>query len=373
MKRLSLVLLCLAFVLTLAAAATTLRCSAAPAATESGIEQVWTCSMHPQIRLAKPGQCPICGMNLVPAKPDQGQKPAAAPDQKKTEKPKIEIDEKKKTVTLPAVVAEQGKSKEELKGAIQYALVGKTGKVSESLFVTECAAEDLSAALLKVGAKAGKPAAGETPPEGTSINIFVEYTLEGKKPVRRPIDELVTYLGTGRPVKAQPWIFTGSTEVLDPVANAKVLQAKVTQNLIGLHWADASPLLQNPRKECLKQNIYGANTADLPPAGTAVKIVFEPQVPNVVEGTRRVHVFLTGRVQGVGYRDWTVRQANELGLKGWVRNLADGRVEAVAEGPKDKVAELLKRMETGPNSAKVDKVDPTDETPQGDFKDFTRR
>ena len=316
----------------------------------------------------------ICSAAPEPPKPaaKSDQAPAAQP--KKDDAQKIEIDEKKKTVTLPAVLTERPKPAADAKPApLSYALVGKAGKVAESLFVTECTAEDLSAALLKVGSKPGKPAADETPPQGTPVNVFVEYTLEGRRPVRRPIDELLAYLGSGRPMKAQPWVFTGSAHATDPTTNAKVLQASLTQNLIGLHWADASPLLQNPRKECLKQDLYGANLAELPPAGTVVSLVFEPQVPNVPEGTRRVHVFLTGRVQGVGYRAWTVRQANGLGLKGWVWNLNDGRVEALVEGPKDKVAELLKRMEDGPTTAKVEKVDVTDETPQGDFKGFTRR
>jgi len=61
----------------------------------------------------------------------------------------------------------------------------------------------------------------------------------------------------------------------------------------------------------------------------------------------RAHVYVSGRVQGVFFRDHTRRWADSLGVKGWVRNLPDGRVEAVLEGPKNEVEALLQRMEEG--------------------------
>lgn len=88
---------------------------------------------------------------------------------------------------------------------------------------------------------------------------------------------------------------------------------------------------------------------------------------------RRVHVFVSGRVQGVGFRDFTQGEARKRGLTGWVRNLEDGRVEAVIEGPADKVAELLEEVKHGPPRARVDKVETTDETPTGEFKVFEVR
>jgi acylphosphatase len=56
--------------------------------------------------------------------------------------------------------------------------------------------------------------------------------------------------------------------------------------------------------------------------------------------TRAVHVRISGRVQGVGYRDWTERKATALGLSGWVRNRSDGDVEAVFGGPTEAVDEV---------------------------------
>jgi acylphosphatase len=72
-----------------------------------------------------------------------------------------------------------------------------------------------------------------------------------------------------------------------------------------------------------------------------------------VGGTRTVQVRIEGRVQGVGYRAWTERTALSLGLAGWVRNRADGAVEAVFQGPADVVADMLARCKAGPRSAAV--------------------
>ena len=77
-----------------------------------------------------------------------------------------------------------------------------------------------------------------------------------------------------------------------------------------------------------------------------------------VPGDRRrsVRVRVEGRVQGVGYRDWTERVAGELGLTGWVRNTRDGSVEALFAGPADDVAQMLERCRDGPRSAHVTAV-----------------
>ena len=64
-------------------------------------------------------------------------------------------------------------------------------------------------------------------------------------------------------------------------------------------------------------------------------------------------VSIRGRVQGVGYRFWTVRQAEALGLKGWVRNEPDGSVTALVGGPDDAVAKMLDLFWTGPRGAAV--------------------
>jgi len=71
----------------------------------------------------------------------------------------------------------------------------------------------------------------------------------------------------------------------------------------------------------------------------------------------RLHVFITGRVQGVGFRYSTARQATALGLTGWVRNLPDGRVEAEFEGAKPELEHMLAWCRTGPALAGVTDVE----------------
>lgn len=75
---------------------------------------------------------------------------------------------------------------------------------------------------------------------------------------------------------------------------------------------------------------------------------------------RTVAVTVRGRVQGVGYRAWTVRRARALGLSGHVRNLADGSVEATFSGPGAAVAAMLDACREGPSAARVDEVAVTD-------------
>ncbi|QKE84235.1 acylphosphatase [Arthrobacter sp. NEB 688] len=68
-------------------------------------------------------------------------------------------------------------------------------------------------------------------------------------------------------------------------------------------------------------------------------------------GTERATVFVRGRVQGVGFRWWTRARALELGLAGWARNTADGRVEVVAEGARADVEALLRLLREEPSGA----------------------
>ncbi len=72
---------------------------------------------------------------------------------------------------------------------------------------------------------------------------------------------------------------------------------------------------------------------------------------------KRAHVFITGRVQGVFFRSWVAEQAFRLGLRGgWVRNLRDGRVEAVFEGPAAVVRRMVDLCHDGPPHARVDNL-----------------
>lgn len=84
----------------------------------------------------------------------------------------------------------------------------------------------------------------------------------------------------------------------------------------------------------------------------------------------RAHVFVTGVVQGVFFRQKTRQQAQSRGVTGWVRNLLDGRVEAVFEGEEDDVRALVDFCGKGPPGALITNVDVTFETFSGEFEDF---
>jgi acylphosphatase len=68
---------------------------------------------------------------------------------------------------------------------------------------------------------------------------------------------------------------------------------------------------------------------------------------------KRVHAIISGRVQGVWFRAWTSQEAEKRGLDGWVRNLADGSVEAVFSGPAEDVEDMLSLCNDGPPLARV--------------------
>ena len=87
---------------------------------------------------------------------------------------------------------------------------------------------------------------------------------------------------------------------------------------------------------------------------------------------KRVRLLVSGRVQGVWYRDTCARVARALGVKGWVRNLPDGSVQVVAEGARDEVDALLEWCHDGPPRADVTGIDVVDELPAGE-RDFRVR
>jgi len=87
----------------------------------------------------------------------------------------------------------------------------------------------------------------------------------------------------------------------------------------------------------------------------------------------RVHVFVSGRVQGVFFRTETQDEAIRQNVTGWVRNLHDGRVEAVFEGEKENVDRLIEFCRRGPPGARVTRVDVAWEHYTGEFRSFQIR
>ena len=84
----------------------------------------------------------------------------------------------------------------------------------------------------------------------------------------------------------------------------------------------------------------------------------------------RARVIISGRVQGVGFRWNTLAMAQKLELTGWVRNLWDGRVEAVFEGPADKVQQAVDWCRHGQRPAQVEHLTVIPETPTGEYRFF---
>ena len=78
-----------------------------------------------------------------------------------------------------------------------------------------------------------------------------------------------------------------------------------------------------------------------------------------------IRILISGRVQGVWFRGWTVETATARGLRGWVRNRRDGRVEALLIGPPDAVEGVIRDCHGGPPAARVDNVERTGATDDG--------
>ena len=295
-------------------------------------------------------------------------KPLGRPPPAETLPAEIVVDRAARKVSLPATVVKQGKYLE-LKGAIEFVLVSEGGKEYESLLVTKLTPLNIHSALLAIGLPKGKPAAQGQLPKGQPVRVFVEYQQQGKA-LRCPVEEWIYNFKTNRPMSAGPWIFTGSAPARDPATGKSILQASLTRSIIGLHGTDASALLQNPRPEQAQENTYSANLKALPPAGTPVRIVLERVRAPIPPGTQRVQVDVTGRVTGVGFRNYTQYHAGTLGLTGYVRNMAEDKVMAVIEGPKDKVTRLIELMKTGPQAARVAQIQVKELQPEGDYGEF---
>jgi acylphosphatase len=87
----------------------------------------------------------------------------------------------------------------------------------------------------------------------------------------------------------------------------------------------------------------------------------------------RVHLHVSGLVQGVFFRQYTKQKAQRLGVSGWIRNLPDGRVEAVFEGEDSAVKEIVEISRKGPSNAKVENVEVEWENFMGEFNGFSVR
>lgn len=86
---------------------------------------------------------------------------------------------------------------------------------------------------------------------------------------------------------------------------------------------------------------------------------------------KRIHLIISGRVQGVWFRHNTSKVANQLGLTGFARNLPNGGVEVIAEGDEDKIKELIEFCKKGPEGAHVSNIEIKYEKPKNEFDTFS--
>lgn len=90
-----------------------------------------------------------------------------------------------------------------------------------------------------------------------------------------------------------------------------------------------------------------------------------------MNSSKRVHIWISGRVQGVGFRHFCRQKAVSLELTGWVRNRSDGRVELVMEGNAEDVDEAVKIIKRGPSASRVENFMIVEESVSGKMDSFT--
>ena len=285
----------------------------------------------------------------------------------------LQIVEKEKKLVLKGKISEAlGEYDSHLKGAVEYLVCGRNGKEYESIIVVEATAKEIYDALGKLDVQVGEPPGYDeekdepTPPKGTAVLIYAEWKSGGEtKKVRA--EELVFNVKTQKPLQNVAWIYSGSRVVPDLDSDdedAMMPQAFMSNDLVALRLFDASALFQNPLPESSEENIYKKNDALLPKLGTPVTLTIE------VNRKMQLFVIITGKVQGVGFRNFTQLNARQLGINGYAKNLPNGTVEVVAEGDKAQLDTLVTLLKKGPRYARVESLD-IDERPfTGDYESF---
>ena len=258
---------------------------------------------------------------------------------------------------------------EQLKGAIEYLACAKDGKSYESMLVLGCKPTGFYEALKKIGLKPGSPAnydesGNHIPPKGDKVRLFVEWKGPEGKNVRFRAEDLIYNKKTKKTMKHVEWIFAGSQFMEDPATEEEVLQAELTGSLISTHHGDQTVILQNPLSEALDESIYSVNPKLAPKPGTKITLIVDGN-PMV-----QVYVLISGEVQGVEFRDFTKQMADQMNVYGYVKNLPNGKVEAVLAGAEANVNNLLEKLRTGSEYANVTDVKVQKRKFTGEYADF---
>ena len=293
----------------------------------------------------------------------------------------LQIQEKEQKLVLKGKISEAlGEYEAHLKGAVEYLVCGHNGKEYESIIVVEATAKEIYEAIEKLGVAVGTPPGYDEekdepiPAKGTEFLIYAEWKIEAAdfkdkeylvKRVRA--EDLIFNVKTQKPMSRVAWIYSGSRIVADLDSDdedAMIPQAFMSNDLVALKRFDASALFQNPLLEAEEENIYKKNEALMPKLGTPVTLTIE------VNRTMQLYVLITGKVQGVGFRNFTQMNAKQLGINGYAKNLPNGKVEVVAEGDKAQLDALITLLKQGPRFARVDSLEADERPFTGEYKTF---
>ncbi len=285
----------------------------------------------------------------------------------------LQIMEKEKKIVLKGQISKAlGEYDSHLKGAVEYLFCGPNGKQYESIIVVDATAKEIYEAMNKLGVKPGNPVDEDMeteekiPAKGPTVIINVEWTVD-KKTKKARGEDLLYNVKTKKPMKHVAWMYTGSRMVYDldgEDEDAMIPLAFSSNDIAALNHADPSTLFINPLLESEEENLYKKNDDLLPELGTPVKLTIE------VNRKMRLYVLISGKVQGVFFRNFTKRNAKQLGINGYAKNLANGKVEVVAEGEKMQLDALVKLLWQGPPAAKVDDVKIEERDFTGEYKSF---
>jgi acylphosphatase len=288
----------------------------------------------------------------------------------------LQIKEKEQKLVLKGKISEAlGEYDSHLKGAVEYLVCGPNGKEYESIIVVDATAKEIYDALEKLGVAVGTPPGYDEekdepiPATGTEFLIYAEWKIGDEEDLVKRVraEDLIFNVKTQKPMSRVAWIYSGSRVVADLDSDdedAMIPQAFMSNDLVALKRFDASALFQNPLLEAEEENIYKKNDALLPKLGTPVTLTIE------VNRKMQLFVLISGKVQGVGFRNFTQRNAKQLGINGYAKNLPNGKVEVVAEADKARLDALVALLKKGPRFARVDSLE-VDERPfTGEYKTF---
>ena len=289
----------------------------------------------------------------------------------------LQIQEKEQKLVLKGKISEAlGEYDAHLKGAVEYLVCGRNGKEYESIIVVGATAKEIYDALDKLGVKTGTPPGYDeekdepTPPTGTEFLMYAEWK-DGDETKKVRAEELIFNVKTLKTMSHVTWIYSGSRIVADLDSDdedAMMPQAFMSNDIVALKRFDASALFQNPLPESEEENIYKKNETLIPKLGTPVTLTIE------VNRKMQLYVLITGKVQGVGFRNFTQLNARQLGVKGYAKNLPNGnQVEVVAEGNKAQLNALITLLEKGPRYARVDSLEIAENPFTGEYKAFDIR